>query len=451
MNIIPAGTGLSDAIVGQLMQSVYTVTVSSLTINGVNVQPQIKNSLIPLTYKDVYSDSGTAQADTLEIVISDPEGLFRQTFQLKANMPVACSIAVTGWNAPQTGTMTKDFGSMYVRSVRIDSAKSSGTVVRICCTSIPPTSPFRLQKKSAQYPVQPGSTPITLSQLADIVCQTDGITGGCQYTAGTDPAISSVAQHDHSDSYMLKKLCQEHDFTMKYKNDTLYISDMESVEAQAPSFNLVCPTQQQIGGINNSGMLHWEFCEETEDCSYGQCEVSTIDPTTGQNVTGNSRDSKNPNGAKLIDHMTLHTPESMVTMDQILLDTAPDQTSDQMRYRLRRLGGSLDYTVPDDNEELPEQPDNTTVTPNPAIEQLANEKAKAIHKFKNRRGNRFQAGLPILLSLESGTTATTSGFSPDCDAIRWIVGEVEIKVNGKSSEGSTVQISMFPALPNITN
>src|SRR5258707_6758978 len=295
----------------------------SVTINGVNISDSVEPSLLEIRYKETWGD--TLIADTLDISIADPEGLFRQKFTFSTYMPVDASITINNWNVPGISKMTKTISQMFVKSVRIDEDKGSGTKIRISCTSIPPQSPFRLQRKSTQSPA-PGAEPTTLRTLATQVCQQDGITGGLQMTA-PDQSIGNVTQHDHSDAYLLHRLCKQDDYNMKVVNNTMYITDAAAAEATASLGTIMCPTNDDPGGWQGSGMIRWEFREETEDTQYATATSSAFDVLSGQPVKAEAQDPRQTEGPAL----TLHEePISPVTEQKIeITPIIPEVDTDQ--------------------------------------------------------------------------------------------------------------------------
>ncbi len=295
----------------------------NVTINGVNISDSIEPSLLEIRYKETWGD--TLIADTLDISIADPEGLFRQKFTFSTYMPVDASITINNWNVPGISKMTKTISQMFVKSVRIDEDKGAGTKIRISCTSIPPQSPFRLQRKSTQYPA-PGAAPTTLRALATQVCQQDGITGGLQMTAPDQP-IANKTQHDHSDAYLLHSLCKQYDYNMKVVNNTMYITDAAAIEATASLGAIMCPTNFDPGGWQGSGMKRWEFREETEDSQYATAGSSAYDVLSGQTAAGNAKDPRQNQGPELIIH---EEPISPVTQQQIeITPIVPETDTDQ--------------------------------------------------------------------------------------------------------------------------
>lgn len=301
--------GLPDSLMSELSQTrKVSVTIS---YNGSDITSSIQPCLTSLIYKESFQQA--IQADTLELDIADPEGLFRKSFHLDTNAAVDCTISIENWNGPFTGTKQKVLSQMFVQSIRIDKDKHTGTRIRLKCTSIPPQSPLRLEKKSANW------QPSTLKDVATQVASQDGLQ--LQYLATSNPQVQAVTQHEHSDAYLLKKLCRDNDLSYKVVNKTIYIRDVGQVEQQSPIGTIYCDETENPGGWNNSGIKKWEYLETTEDI-YGSSIASYTDPTTGATVNETVTDPDNFGAPKLIHHK--YTYPDGTTVDRITIDGDTD-------------------------------------------------------------------------------------------------------------------------------
>jgi hypothetical protein len=276
----------------------------SVQINGVDLSTLIDVSLIDINYRESFSDR--VDADFLEISISDPEGKLRTQFPLVPGMPVTASITINNWSTPASGSLTKQLSGFYVKSVKMEADKGSGTRLNIRCSTIDPTNSFRLTRKSAGYPA-PGAAPTSLKALAQLVANENG--WSLNFNA-TDFNITRVDQHDFSDATLLHRICGEKYYTYKVVGNTLFISDMASVESQPAIGTFVCPSTTEVGGFNGSGLVRWELRAESEDCMYAVSRSAMFDQTTGQTVIGTSTDPNVQKGPTLINHQHPHSPET---------------------------------------------------------------------------------------------------------------------------------------------
>jgi hypothetical protein len=297
--------GLSDALVSSLGQVRKAFPV--ITYQGVDVSSTFIPSLKDFVFKEGFGDH--QMSDTLEITLADPEGLFRRSWSLSTGQTVSASIVVENWNGPGTGTVTKPLGSMYIKGVRIKQTKGAGTTVRISCTSINPNVGFRLEKKSRAW------TQTTVKDVANQIAIDNGLT--LKYDPASNPQMDRVDQHDHSDAYMLQKIASTNDFSYKIVNNSLWIRDRHQVETGSAVGTIICPSKGNIGGINNSGVIDWEFIETTEDSNYSEADLKYKDPSTGNTVSQTVTDpnQKGP-GPKLNYHKNPFTgqPNGIITL-----------------------------------------------------------------------------------------------------------------------------------------
>jgi phage protein D len=243
------------------------MVVPSITIGGIPLPAQLLASVTHITYKEGLVFTG----DTVSLSISDPKGIFRRNFRLKAALPVTLSIAAGG--------KVRDAGTFYIHTVRMKGDKGGGSDIDIEATSIPikPECSVRTERKSR------GTEKTTLKDLAAKVATENGLT--LQYQAADNPKLGRDDQHDESDLVHLGKHCQQNDFALKIRKDTLWILDHEALEKQSPVGAFVLPLPGNPGGFNGTGgVISWELNECVEDI-YKAAEVSFKDHKTGKTVT----------------------------------------------------------------------------------------------------------------------------------------------------------------------
>ncbi|MGD0178762.1 MAG: hypothetical protein ABSC15_03025 [Terriglobales bacterium] len=285
-----------------------------ITVNSQDVTSVVYPSLKTLTYKEGIGSQGgekSAVGDTVEMELADPEGLFRKTWTIAARQPLELSMVTNNWNSPFEGQVTRQMGQMEIKKISISQSKGSGTNVKISATSIPVTSDFRLTKKSRAW------TATSLQGLAQKVATDNGLQ--LKYLPSTNPPIGRADQHDHSDAYMLAKLCSENDMVMKIKDGTLWIRSYADIENSSPVGTFICPTAENVGGLNGRGLLDWDFSEQTEDV-YSQCTVSYKDPSKGTVTSATTSDPNVPAGPHLNYHYDHHDGVPQGPGQEITLD-----------------------------------------------------------------------------------------------------------------------------------
>jgi len=236
----------------------------AISIGGQALPTEAMNCLTEVVYKEGLKFT----ADTVSLHVADPGGTFRQTFRLKATIPVTLSIAA--------GAYTKQCGTFYVHTLTFAGNRSGGCTIDIECTSTPikPENSARTERKSR------GIEKTTLKDFATKVAQDNGLSLNWQVKA--NPKIGRSDQHDQSDLVHLETHCADNDLSMKIKDGSLIILDHDALEKQAPTGTIIAPTIGNPGGINGvGGLLSFHMQESTED-TYKACEVAYYDPRTGK-------------------------------------------------------------------------------------------------------------------------------------------------------------------------
>jgi hypothetical protein len=266
-----------------------------ITIAGTDASSVISPNLLTLTYKEGLGHDGgcTAMGDTVDLEFCDPSNQFRRSWSLANASAFNLSF--------QVGGFTRVVAVMTVKTIKIRQSKHRGTTIALSATSVPVNSHVRLTKKSRAW------EKTDLKTIATQIASDNGLT--LRYLPADNPKIDRVDQHDHSDAFMLSKLCSEHDFRMKFAGEkTLVIQDSKTIESAPPVGTFICPTAGNVGGLNGKGILDWEFCDSLEDV-YSQCNLSFKDAKTGDTVEAKSVDAKmQQNAPKLNYHYFPHGP-----------------------------------------------------------------------------------------------------------------------------------------------
>jgi len=263
----------------------------SLSIDGHDVTSVVLPSLSKLTYKENINYT----SDSLSISCADPEGKFRLTSPIKAGLSMTLTIQSNNWNYPGE-KLQRVCGVFYIHDIVFDLSKTGGSTVTIQATTTPltPKTSIRHERKSK------GQDKTTLKNLAQQIAATNGLT--LKYTAQNNPTIGRNDQHDQSDLVHLGTHCHENDLCLKIKDQTLTIASHEQLEKAAPVGVIVCPTPNNPGGINGSGIINCRLEENLEDVFAG-AEVAYKDNKTGQVIRGAQTD---PTTSAIIGHVHRH-------------------------------------------------------------------------------------------------------------------------------------------------
>jgi hypothetical protein len=265
-----------------LVKAIITITGTDATF--------VADNLLSLTYKEsIGHDGGVgAMGDTVDLEFCDPGSRFRLSWSI-ANASQFNLTLVTGGETTVVGSMT-------VKEIRMGQSKTKGTTIRLSATSVPVDTSVRLEKKSRAW------ENTDLQTIAQQIATDNKLT--LRYMPKDNPKIARADEHDHSDSYLLAKLCSEHDFVPKIKDGILTIRDYKDVESGGPVGTFICPTKFNTGGLNGKGIENWEFCDSLEDC-YSECEFSWKDPKDGTTAAAKAIDvNMNKDAPHLVYHYT---------------------------------------------------------------------------------------------------------------------------------------------------
>jgi phage protein D len=268
-----------------------------ITYNGTDVSADWVPNLKHLTWKRGIGMN--KRADTISLILADPEGKFRKTYNIIAKQSIQLQVESWNWNYPGEHLMS-DSTQMQITRIEISLSKHTGSELHIEASSIPPTCGFRLTRKSRT------AISTDLKTVAGQVAKDQGWT--LDYRASVNPKVAYSCQHDQSDAAWLERFCHEQDLTYKPKNKVLMIYGNQDLEAQAPKGTIVCFTPISPGGINGRGLIHVRLYEDVED-TYAHSIVKSKDLKTGKITTGQA-DDPDPNGPVL---NQVHRPTGVVT------------------------------------------------------------------------------------------------------------------------------------------
>jgi hypothetical protein len=254
-----------------------------ITYNDTDVTADWYPKLKHLTWKRAIGQD--KKADTISLTLADPDGSLRATYNIIAKQRIKLQVESWNWNAPGEHLMS-DASEMQITRIEITISKTGGSELHMEASSIPPTSGFRLTKKSRS------AVQTDLKTLAQQVAKDNGLT--LDYQASVNPKIAYSAQHDQSDAAFLQKHVHEQDLTYKIKNKKLTIIGNQDLEARDAVGTIVCPSHNVPGGINNHGVLNVRLQEDVED-TYAHCVVTSKDVSTGK-ITSGQADDSDPNG-----------------------------------------------------------------------------------------------------------------------------------------------------------
>jgi phage protein D len=267
-------------------QGLARLAQPKITYQGQDVSAAWVAKLKHLTWKR--SVGQNKRADTISIVLADPDGTFRRTYNVIAKQQIQLQVESFNWNYPGEHRMS-DATQMEITRIEIHMNKQGGSELHIEASSIPPSSGFRLTKKSRT------AVKTDLKTITEQIAKDHG--WKLQYNASENPQVGYAVQHDQSDAAWLERFCHERDLTYKPKNGTLTIMGNQDMEAKAVVGTIVAPTPGNPGGINGRGIISVRLHEDVED-TYAHSVVTSKDVQTGKITTGQA-DAPDPKGPVL--------------------------------------------------------------------------------------------------------------------------------------------------------
>jgi hypothetical protein len=301
------------------------------------ISEKFMECLLDLTYRERLTDG--KQEYTLNVSLADPDGFFRSnlTFDVWASLDLTVHQPVQWGMVRQINRLLP---RMFISGMEMTSNKSSGTTMHLTCSSIPGRSQFRTQRSFVAYPSSDSNESSDLNPTPDnaSVADDSGDDIGSENTPETAPGIAQpkrkaagktdlrsiaadvakrnglqlrylttvkpvIARFDahHSQSKTLDRLCVDNNLFYSNKDGYLIIASMADVVARKPVATITCPTKLHPGGLNGQGLTSWTFSKNVED-TYGECECSYHDPTSGDAATATAIDRNQSYGTpRLID------------------------------------------------------------------------------------------------------------------------------------------------------
>jgi len=255
-----------------------------ITYNGQDVSATWVAKIKHLTWKRAMGQN--KRADTISIVLADPDGTFRRTYNVIAKQQIQLQVETYNWTYPGEHRMS-DATQMEITRIEITMNKGGGSELHIEASSIPPSSGFRLGKKSRT------AVKTDLKTIAEQIAKDHG--WKLKYEASVNPQVAYAVQHDQSDAAWLERFCHEQDLTYKPKNGVLTIMGTQDLEAKPPVGTIVAPRPGNPGGINGHGIIQIRLLEDVED-TYAHSVLTSKDIQTGKITTGQAddTDSKGP-------------------------------------------------------------------------------------------------------------------------------------------------------------
>lgn len=228
-----------------------------ITYNGVNITTDIKPFLKSLSYTDAMS----GQADDLQIVLEDIEGIWQSGWLPEMGATLIASITARNWDDELSPTV-------LLGSFEIDEITSSGYPSEVCikAVSVPFENTLRGEEHTRSW------------EQAELKTIANDISSSASmelfYDTEDNPVISHAEQSEQSDLSFLLSLCNEYCLALKVSNGKIVIFDECKYEEGEAVITLVKPGYllQKDAGIFINSITRYSFSCKLRDV-YAACHV----------------------------------------------------------------------------------------------------------------------------------------------------------------------------------
>lgn len=273
-------------------------TEVSIFFDGTDITKDIKPYLKSLAYTDNEAD----EADDLQIVLQDRDGVWLESWlnglveaAAAAKLKIGASILRRNWRSDG-----KD-EALPCGSFELDGVDASGSpaAVTVKATALPFGTDIRQTKKSRAWEAY------TLSGIAGEIAGKAGMS--LVYETAADPFYRRTEQLRTSDISFLSRLCQDAGLSMKAADRQLVIFDQASYEALPPVLTIQkADLEKPAAGVYTK----YKLSAGAAGTQYASCRVSYVDPATGRCIEGiaqaDGQDAKT--GQRLEVHAKVSTP-----------------------------------------------------------------------------------------------------------------------------------------------
>lgn len=218
-----------------------------------HIKPTIKiagqdvtRDLSPFLLSVSYVDNLSGEADDMEIVLMDKNGLF-----IGAWMPSLSDTLQVALTKDDGLKQTLDLGVFEIDEVQAGSPPST---FRIKAVSVSQNSALRQRDESRAF------ENVKLSEIAADIAKASGVE--LFYKASDDPTIRRAEQQQQSRLAFLEKLCKDNFLALKVADGQLIIFDESELEKQEPALTI----------YRNTGIINFQARWTIQEI-YGRCDV----------------------------------------------------------------------------------------------------------------------------------------------------------------------------------
>lgn len=178
-----------------------------------------------------FTDALTGQADDLQIVLEDRNGLWLEAWFPDKGATLTASILTKYWNNPTEAEKELPLGLFEIDEIECSAMPSE---TKIKAVSVPNNTTLRGEERTRSW------EGYTIQKIAQDIADNAGMQ--LNFSAKDNPILERVEQTEQSDLAFLDKLCQDNGLSLKVTDNQIIIFDMADMEAAEPSLIFLRPT-----------------------------------------------------------------------------------------------------------------------------------------------------------------------------------------------------------------
>ncbi len=245
-----------------------------ISFDGTNITKDIRPYFEALTY----TDNEEGEADDLQIVLQDRDGLWLCSWLTEAveaaaaaKLSISASIIRRNWLSDGKDDV------LPCGPFELDSVTAAGppAEVTIKSTALPYSAAIRQTVKSKAW------ESYALSGIAGEIAGAAGLR--LMYEAAADPFYKRREQNKVSDISFLARLCKDAGISLKAGDGLLVLFDQAAYEAKPPVMTIRrADLSKPLPGIYTK----YSLSAGAAGTQYASCRVSYVDPATGRCIEG---------------------------------------------------------------------------------------------------------------------------------------------------------------------
>ena len=248
-----------------------------ISFDGTDITKDIRPYFQALTY----TDNEEGEADDLQLVLQDRDGLWLCSWLTEAVEAAAAAKLSISANIIRRNWLSDGKDDVLpCGAFELDSVTAAGppATVTIKSTALPYSAAVRQTVRSRAWESYP------LSGIAGEIAGAAGLT--LLYEAAADPFYKRREQNRVSDISFLSRLCKDAGISLKATDSQLVLFDQAAYEKKPPVLTIRrADAEKPLAGVYTK----YSLSAGAADTQYASCRVSYVDPATGQCIEGTAQ------------------------------------------------------------------------------------------------------------------------------------------------------------------